>query len=327
MRYISPLLAVFFLTVFPCQGQKFEWGAGFNGFFDNREYYSLDIPKTMFGARASGMVGVSLTGGHRIMAGIDYLYEFGHRPDAYLPDVTLFYQYESAKVDFIFGAFPRSGYLQYPIALLSDTLNYYRPNVQGAYFLYRGGWGYENVFIDWTSRQTDTAPEHFIYGFSGKFQKSLLFLEHYFLMGHFAAKGIPDPGYHLRDNGGFQVNLGADLSSLVFLDSLSLFAGGLVSLDRIRGVDDTWQTPAGFTAGFTVLYRFLGIDGTCYSGQGHTFLYGDPFYRLKQYGRLDIYFIPFRSGKVNVKLDMGIHFTPSQVDYSQQIRVTVNLPR
>ncbi len=215
--------------------------------------------------------------------------------------------------------------LQYPLAFLADTLLYYRPNIEGTYLGYRGTWGHQIVFIDWTSRQTDINPERFMFGFSGNLHKGIFFLDHYFLMSHLAGKGIREPGFHLRDNGGLNVSLGVDLSQITFLDSLSFRAGSLVSLDRIRGVDDGWQTPAGFMGQFDAFYRNMGITGLLYTGKGHFFFYGDPFYQLGQYGRLDLYYSPFHNRKVNLKIDFVLHFAKSQIDYSQQILLSVAL--
>jgi hypothetical protein len=40
--------------------QDFQWSAGLDGFLDNREYFSIDIPQTIFGARVRGEIGGSL---------------------------------------------------------------------------------------------------------------------------------------------------------------------------------------------------------------------------------------------------------------------------
>lgn len=325
MRYLYLIFTLLLLSEMTAISQKFEWAAGFDGFLDNREYFSIDIPQTIFGSRIRGEIGAGLDEVHRFRFGLDYLYEFGYQTDAHPPDVTMYYRYDNSKVNFQVGAFPRMNLLHYPISLLSDTLRYYRPNIEGVYLGYRGEWGYQNVFIDWTSRQTDNAPERFIFGFSGQVQKGLLFLSHHLVMGHFAGKGIPEPDHHLRDNGGFDLNLGADLSQKVFLDSLTFSAGTLVSLDRTRGVDERWQTPAGFVGQFSALYKWFGIDGLLYQGKGHTFLYGDPFYRLEQYGRVDFYYMPFHNKHVNLKINFVLHFAKGQIDYSQQILVSMNL--
>jgi len=325
MRFLFITLTLLFIIELPAHSQNFEWLAGFDGFLDNREYYSIDNPQTIFGSRIRGEIGGSVANVHRFRVGMNFLYEFGSEPEAHLPDLTMYYQYDDDRINFQIGSFPRFNKIDYPLALLSDTLLYYRPNIEGAYLGFRGKWGYQNVFIDWTSRQTDDNNERFIIGISGNLHRGMLFLKHHLMMGHFAAKATPDPEHHLRDNGGFQINLGTDLSEKVFMDSLHFSAGALVSLDRIRGVDDGWQTPAGFIGQFTAFYRWVGINGLYYRGQGHTFLYGDPFYKLDQYGRLDLFYMPFHNKNVSLKINFVLHFAENQVDYSQQILVSFAL--
>jgi hypothetical protein len=325
MRKSFALTAILFSIWAPAGAQKLEWLAGFDGFLDNREYFTIDNPYTVFGARFRAEAGGSLSDLHSIHAGFNYLYEFGYRIDAHKPLPTLYYQYYDGKIRLSAGAFPRRDLLDYPIALLSDTLLYYRPNIEGVYFSYSGTWGHQNVFIDWTSRQTDADHERFIFGSSGRVNWRFLFLTHHFLMGHFAGPAIPVPGEHLRDNGGFDINLGADLSERVFLDTLICSLGALVSVDRTRSVDESFQTPAGFLGQFTGMYKGIGLTGTLYSGKGHTFLYGDPFYRLRDYARLDVFYAPFRSGPVRMKFDFGFHFAGNQIDYSQQILISMTL--
>ena len=305
--------------------QQFEWQAGVDAFLDNREYFSIENPQTIFGTRFHFEAGGSISDVHSLRAGINYLYEFGHRPDAYKPDPTIYYQYDDGRIMLNAGAFPRRNRLDYPLALLSDTLLYFRPNIQGLYLAYSGDWGYQNVFIDWTSRQTDVNPEQFIFGFSGLVNWKFLYFSHHVMMAHMAGAGIPVPGFHLRDNGGMDINLGANLSDKIFLDTLTFSAGALVSFDRTREVDVDWQTPTGFLGQFSAMYKWMGIKGLYYNGQGHTFLFGDPFYRLKNYGRLDFIVAPFRTGPVRMKFDIGLHFAEHQIDYSQQVMITMIL--
>lgn len=304
--------------------QVFEWNAGFDGFLDNREYYSIDIPQTIFGSRLRGEAGASINGRHSFKGGLNFLFEFGSDPWVKRPDYTAYYKLDYEPFNFYIGSFPRRNLLDYPISLLSDTLHYYRPNIQGVYLGLSRSWGYQNVFIDWTSRQTDTLPEHFMFGFSGEVHFGLFYFNHHFMMGHFAG-AAQQQGGSLRDNGGFDLNVGTNLSRLVPLDTLLFSIGALVSVDRDRQVYLDWKTPAGITVRGMVMWRGLGLDGLYYRGEGHTFLYGDPFYRLKQYGRLDIFWAPFRSGKVRGKLNFILHFAKGQVDYSQQILVSIDL--
>ena len=322
MRLQSVILLLLFSTA-SSFAQSFNWNAGFDGFLDNREYYSINNTRTIFGSRAWAEIGADINEHHRFRTGLNYLYEFGYTIDAHLPDVTMYYQYEDEKIDFFFGAFPRKNFLAYPLAFLSDTLNYYRPNIQGALAQYSGNNWQQAVFIDWTSRKTDDSPERFIFGFYGVYRQGIFFIENHFLMAHLAAKGIPDPDFQLRDNGGFNISLGFNLSEYWLLDTLVLKAGGLVSLDRTRGENEVWETPAGFLGQLSTGNRFVGLDALYYRGKGHTFFYGDPFYKLDSYGRLDLYIMPFRKQNISLKINFAMHLAKGQVDYSQQLLMRI----
>ena len=321
-------LTILFVTfTFSCRlpAQKFEWLAGFDGFLDNREYYTLNIPQTMFGARLHAEVGGSINDVHRLRAGINYLYEFGSVIDAYKPNLILYYEYYHAGIRLFAGAFPRREILQFPLAILSDTLQYYRPNIEGLYGGYAWKWGRQNLFLDWTSRQTDTTHERFMAGTSGKLFLREFFLSDYFLMSHLAGTAVYDPEFSLRDNVGYNINLGVDLSRKTLLDSLCISVGILGSFERTRSEGDSWHTPVGFLGQATFLYKFAGLSLTYYTGEGHSLFYGDPFYRLDNYGRLDFFVLPFRKGPAQLKLDVGMHFAQGQVDYSQQLWLTFDL--
>jgi hypothetical protein len=318
---LFPMLALLTLTA---GAQDFEWSAGLDGFLDNREYYTTGNPQTIFGSRLRGEIGTTLKDIHRLRAGLNFLFEFGSDPWVRRPDYTAYYELDYGSFDFYIGSFPRRTLLDFPLSLLSDTLNYYRPNIQGVYLGLHRSWGYQNVFIDWTSRQTDTMPEHFMFGSSGEARFGYFFYNHHIMMGHFAGAAL-ETDNSLRDNGGFDINRGTDLSRLVPLDTLVFSIGALVSLDRDRQYYLEWKTPAGFVARGMVMWRGLGLEALYYRGEGHTFLYGDPFYRLKEYGRLDVFWAPFRTGSVSGKLDMGFHFARGQLDYSQQILVRIDL--
>jgi hypothetical protein len=321
----------FFLIVImmikPVDGQDAEWAFGFDGFLDNREYQnSVQYPQTIFGARTWLELGGKIDQVHRLRAGFNYMYEFGSTFEAIKPSPILYYQLDYKPFNFYIGAFPRRNLLDFPLALLTDTLNYYRPEMEGMYLNYDiGNWGWENVFIDWTGRQTNYDPEQFMFGFSGRLSYKFLYFTHHFLMGHFARPRIRPPDFHLRDNGGFDLNLGTDLSNLTFFDTINVSIGVIVSLDRIRGIYDGWETPAGLFTQANLDYRGLGIKGTYYRGQGHEFIWGDSFYKVKEYGRLDFYWQPFKKNNIQGKIVFSLHFIEQSVDYSQQVLISVNL--
>jgi hypothetical protein len=261
---------------------------------------------------------------HRFRAGLNFLFEYGADPWVQKPDITAYYELDYKPFRFFMGAFPRRNLIDYPLSLLSDTLHYYRPNMQGVFLGFRKSWGSQEVFIDWTGRQTATNPERFIFGQSGQARFGMFYYHHHLMMGHFAGTS-QIASQPVRDNGGFDLNLGADLSPFTPLDTLLLSLGTLVSFDRDRQKGDAWETPAGFTLRGMVMWKGLGIEGLFYSGDGHTLLYGDPFYRLDKYGRLDIFWEPFRSGRVRGRLNFVLHFAHRQLDYSQQILLSIDL--
>ena len=325
MRRILQILFITLAFSSTVRSQRFEWLAGFDGFLDNREYYSIHNPQTMFGSRFRAEVGGSIDGIHRLRVGINYLYEFGTAIDASKPNLTLYYEYHNLGLRLFAGAFPRRDLLRFPLALLSDTLHYYRPNIEGLYAGYSWYWGQQNAFLDWTSRQSDTNHERFMAGTSGRMFFRDFFLSNYFVMSHFAGAAINDPDHSVNDNMGYNVDVGVDLSGRTFFDSLCISVGVLGSLDRVRAEGDGWQTPVGFLGQATLLYKFAGVSATYYAGEGQTLLYGDPFYRLDRYGRLDLLLIPFRNGPVKMKIDVGLHFAGGQIDYSQQVWVSFDL--
>jgi hypothetical protein len=321
------LFLMMIIMITPIAGQEMEWAVGFDGFLDNREYENfVKHSQTIFGARTWLELGGNVDQIHRLRAGLNYMYEFGSTYNAIKPSPVLYYQLHYNPVNFYIGAFPRRDLLDFPLALLTDTLNYYRPDIEGIYLSYNAGrWGYENVFIDWTSRKTSTDLEQYVFGFSGRFNYSILYVIHHVLNGHYARPDTVSPDFHRRDNGGFDVNLGVDLSNLTFFDTLNISGGALVSLDRIRVVYNGWETSAGFLAQAQIGYRSLGLKGTYYRGQGNVFLYGDSFYKAKEYGRLDVFWQPFKKWNVQGKMVFSIHFIEHKLDYSQQVLISINL--
>jgi hypothetical protein len=126
----------------------------FSHFLDNREYSGngdkYAVSQTMLGARLNAMLGAKIDSTQGIMAGANYLLEYGDKIDGNTPTVNLFYHYQKNGLTGFLGSFPRRGLFSYPLALLSDTLDNYRPNIQGAYLETSGKWGYDNFWCDWT---------------------------------------------------------------------------------------------------------------------------------------------------------------------------------
>jgi hypothetical protein len=313
-----PGAAMLLLFLSGAYAQQLEGALSVHGFTDNREYAkSGRSSQTIFGIRVSPEVGFLVDSVHRVRVGVNALHEFGSNQFFGEVAPVLYYQYDDRGWNFFIGAFPRFGLLDdYPRALLIDTLAYYRPNVEGMLATYRHRQGRQTIWIDWTSRQTDSQRETFLFGLSGMFQPGLVYFAHYAYMFHNAGPGIPIPGDNVQDNGAAIAKLGLDLSGRSFLDSLTIDGGGMMSFERTRNVTG-WVLPTGLIFSLRAGYKRFGIADTFYAGEGHTLIYGDPFYTAKTYNRLDLSWTPILSRNIEGKFVFSFHFMEGVVDNQQ----------
>ena len=324
LRYRFIFLAFFCFMVHAGSAQNFEYKAGYFGFFDNREYFNDYVnDQTIFGSRISGELGYSFNERNRIMAGLDYLYEFGSKGEWIAPDFIAYYQGQNKNAGIYMGAFPRQNKIAMPFALLNDTLQYYRPTVEGILIDFKRPGFYHNVWIDWTGRQSYTKKESFLLGFSMYLNRGVFFYQHHFVMTHLAHSMNVALEQHIRDNAGFTILPGADLTGMVPLDSLTLSAGVLASYDRIRGVYD-FRFPVGFLGEINALYKNLGLKGTFYAGEKQVITSGDGFYQSDVYGRADIFY-QRATARVSGKVQFSMHFIPGLVDLSMLLVVKASL--
>ena len=325
MKHFLFICIAICLLLTDVKGQSFEWRTGFHGFFDNREYFNqYTNDQTMFGSRIYAEAGFSLNDHNLFMTGLNYLYEFGSKGNLIAPDIMMYYHADMGPLNFYLGAFPRKGLINQPLMLLTDTLNYYRPNTEGMFLEFRKSRGYHNIWIDWTGRQTGTRRETFLIGGTGHIGKGAFYYEHHFIMYHYASPAIPVPDDHIRDNGGLTAVCGLNLSSKLPVDSVFISSGIGLSFDRIRNEYD-FRTPVGWYTELGAEHKGFGIHGTCYLGDSHTIIYGDRFYSSESYQRIDLYYTRFQSTRISGKLQFSFHFIPGVIDFSQMLVIWVNL--
>lgn len=297
--------------------QNFIYKAGFYGFFDNREYFNDFVnDQTIFGSRVYGELGYG-QGSGKIMAGINYLYEFGTGTSWNAPDFTAYYNYSKDKYGFAMGSFPRLDRVNMPLALMSDTLSYYRPNIQGIYLEYKTNTFRHNLWIDWTGKQTMTQQEMFHIGFSGVLQKGVFLYQHHAIMTHLAHTKNEQVVEHIRDNAGFIVMPGLNLTRFVKLDTLTFSAGILASYDRLRGIYG-FSFPVGFYAELEALYKHVGLKTVFYSGEKQVITSGDGFYAAKRYLRADAYYA-LSNDFINTRIQWSFHVIPGTLDMSMSL--------
>ncbi|RQP09883.1 MAG: hypothetical protein EAS52_23340 [Parapedobacter sp.] len=333
MCTLRRFILVFFILLTAARGyaQDFGWNVYFHGFADNREYAkSGRYSQSILGIRIAPEVSLSLDSIHFLHAGANFLHEFGSKgTTAEQLTPTIYYNYKQAGHDFYIGMFPRKDLLNdYPRALLNDTLSYYRPNVEGMLWRYAGNRFHQQVWIDWTSRQTEIEREQFMVGISGRVNFGIGYFAHHITLWHDAGrKNNTDVNeMPVRDNGATALKLGVDLSPFVFLDSLDISGGGVVAYDRLRGLYN-WRLPKGFMGDLYAEYRKIFISNTLYAGEGLDIAYGDRFYTANFYNRLELGWKPLQYKGLESKFTLSFHFTPGALDNQQQFTLQYNLGR
>ncbi len=323
------IITVLILANTVIQAQVIEGNLNLFGFMDNREYLrSGRTSQTIFGNRISPEIGLKLDSFNRIRVGFNALYEFGSQKNKFFDKIepVIYYEYQKQNWNFFIGSFPRLNLLtDYPRALFKDTLNYYRPNIQGMLAKYETPKFRQTIWLDWTSRQTNYDKETFLFGFSGRYKPGIFFLSHYVFLYHNAGAIIPIPGDFLQDNGGAMAELGIDLSGKSVLDSLTISAGALISIERTRAVSSSFNTPKGFISNLYASYKKFSIQNTFYSGKGHHIIYGDPFYTSKTYDRVDLGWSPIRTKNLEGKFIFSYHFLDGVSDNQQAFLLRYNI--
>lgn len=303
------------------RSQDFEYQVLFEGIGDNREYFNeIAYPQTILGVRGAFETGVKFDN-HRLRGGLSFLQEFGSDIDSQKPKLTLYYELKNEHNEFVFGAFPRRDKINFPLAMLTDTLLYYRPNIEGMYGKINWEWGHQNGFIDWISRQTDYNSEIFTAGTSGEIFVKNFFLQNYILLTHDAVPIIRTPDTHIEDYVGFALQGGIRTQNKSKLQGY-IKAGILESSYRDRAVSGSFQTAVSIFAEANGRFGNFGFKSVLNSGAGHKFAYGDLFYRAENYLRTDVIWYFINHEKIKGKFNLSFHIIDwNDLDQQQQLSV------
>lgn len=316
----SAFILFLFISLF-VKSQDFEYKILFEGIGDNREYfYDGAYPQTILGTRGAFETGVKFDN-HRLRVGLSQLFEFGSDIDAQKPKLSMYYQFKNERNEFVFGAFPRRDKINFPLAMLTDTLLYYRPNIEGMFGNLHWEWGHQNGFIDWIGRQTEVVSEIFTAGSSGEITANNLFLQNYILLTHHAVPSIKTPADHIEDYFGFAVQAGIRTSDDAKFQGY-FKAGVLGSSFRQRSVIDDFQNVFGLFVEAKGKYKNFGLKSVLKSGGNHQFAYGDLFYRAKNYSRTDVIWNFINHEKVKATFNLSFHIIDwKELNQQQQLSV------
>ena len=325
------------LLISEATSQDLNWNIGLFTFFDNTEFSgsAFQTPQTMSGIILAPEVGMGWDTLHRFGTGLSLIHEFGSLKaiDKFYP--TAYYCYNKEPWQFIMGAFPRVYALEkYPRMFFQDSISYYRPNINGIFLEVAKNHGYFNIWLDWASRQTESTREAFFLGISGRFNKGVLFAQHFGYMYHFYGVKNPVIEEALHDNILLLTSIGIDLSKKTGFTKLEADAGWVIGLERARSDQTGWIPQNGLLVETKIEFKGIGLFNSFYKGQGLFYYYkdhkndlywGDPIYQAKIYNRSDIYFRFFQTGKVNLDLIYSLHFAENRIYHEQALKVILDL--
>jgi hypothetical protein len=324
MKNLSIILVLMLLIPLYGWSQKTSFTILFEGIGDNREFSSgRSFSQTILGTRGSFEAGVTQDG-HNLRAGVTHMFEFGSVPEK--PAMILYYQYEDPEKTFHFGSFPRKSLVDFPLALLADTINYYRPNIEGLRGELRWNNGHQNIFVDWTGRQSPEVRESFSAAASGEITLSRFSIRNFILLNHLAHSRPRGAGEHVNDNLGYSVVAGwRNEKRTTWHGSIS--AGILGSVFRERSVSDQFIHSISFMAEGYLKHRNFAVNNIAHAGDGHLLLTGDPFYKLNGYMRTDAIWYFINHDRVSGRFNLSFHLIEWQkIDQSQQISIIYRLP-
>ena len=315
MQYKLLLLLISLSTL--SLAQKNDWYANFYNIMDNREYdKSIGEPLSIMAARLDFAVGMKQDSTSGVYGGLNYMYEYGGTLDSITPALNLYYSLNRANFSFYAGSFAKEKVIDFPLFMFSDSLNYYMPNMGGMAFEFKRQWGKQNIFVDWTGRQSHIKRESFIVGFSGVYKKNTFYLENYGYMYHYALTKGYDPNEHIRDNGTLALFVGADMSQQTGLDILKYDLGVISNYDRSRPSDYAFHN--GVMGRLSAYYKRFGMDVTSYWGDALRIPLGDQLYQNGNYTRTNFCVSPIKGSHIESVFKWSFHFANGIVSNSQQ---------
>jgi hypothetical protein len=303
--FITALLLTLQLTA-----QSIDYTFRFTGIGDNREYFSgYNVPQTILGARGAFILGTKLDSINRFRAGIDYFYEFGSVFGELKPKLILYYEANKGPWMFRMGSFTRSDVLNYPLAIIADDYDYYKPNLEGLYIRYKKQNWKMDVFADWVSRQDSVRREQFMAGLTLNAHWGRFLTEDYWYMFHNASSLVKVENDHIKDYMGAIMMVGFDFSGIIPLDIATVKSGVLTSLWRDRGNGLNYILKNSSYSEIVLEEKGFGIKTIINVGEKHNFNIGDSFYNnTTSYIRAGLYFTPINFKNVKGRFTWTFHF-------------------
>lgn len=345
MRKIFILLAALWGATAGVQAQENQHlvvGAGFETYFDNREYSGMggfDASGTIFAARLTPKIGWQWNNRNRIVFGVELEKNFGDN-GRFLSEVQplMYYRYQSDRVKAMAGIFERSELKlnAYPLAMMGDEQRFYENRIQGfmgRYMSVRRGDTFVELSFDWCGLRGDNSRERFRIMSAGRYTAEWFRFGYAVSMYHFS---VSNEGGGVSDNLMAYPYVGARFSAFFDFD---IEFGAIVAPQRIRELNQGWKTPAGGQLTVSMSRWGVKLENTLYCGDGvmpYYSLYGSEFYAGERmwsttegiYNRTKAgYERSFFGDMLTVGAFVLVHYDGAGVGTSQQIKLSVDLEK
>lgn len=333
MRYIFLLLTLY--SVVSLHAQNYIWKLGLDYFFDNREYEksSYTDPQTLNGIWVTPAAGITWDSAHTVVAGVDILKIPGMHKAIDKVDLTLYYQYQTPKITFRAGSFPRREVLSnYSDFFFSDSVSYFTPLMQGLFWQIGNGRNYFNAWMDWTGYATTVNRENFFIGFSGKASKGVFFGDFQSYLFHYAGTNPRNPEYGVSEQMQGMASIGLEYESDNSFKGL-LSAGVFAGVERDRKADIIHK-PIGFISRANLEFWGIGTENTLYLGDhrmrfydryGGDLYWGTPFLQGDSYLQSKFYIRFMETGRVKVRLNGNLHITEGNILFQQSLTLSASI--
>lgn len=322
--YILLLIVLTTLTRFAGFAQTVTSKTGYECIGDNREYFSpYGFPQTILASRISQDIEFNLDSSCNFMTiGGSYLLIHGANQFHQSPIINAYYSYTHRKTSFKLGSFPMPRDI-FPHALYTDSLYYFRPNMQGALLSFSQSFGLvewkETGILDWMLQENYGANESFIAGVSGElWYRPVVFKHQYYYRHH--AKDTTGGVKAIEDNGCLLLTIGFQSSNSPV--QLSGDIGKLITWQKFRFGDDSYS--GGLYTQAQATYHRISLEGVYYYGDPTYLPMGDPLYRSGNYARIDASIRFIDAPRVQGSFGFCSHIIAGEINYSQQLSLTVH---
>lgn len=339
LRNILTALTTALLAAATATAVEPTWCIDFETVFDNREGdNSITDTRTFFFTNLAAEAGVRFSDSDRIAAGLVWNLPIDNEKEGRRLSPTLYYRHHSRRWSASLGMFPRTQLQQeLPGFLWSDSLAYFQRNIRGAMLQYHSPEAFFDFYLDWRQMQTESRREAFNIVFHGQWRPGAhrFFIGGHAMMNHFALSKNSPSHEHIVDN--FLVNpyMGLDLGSATPLDSLSVRAGAVITVERNRAFGN-WTAPAGGWLELLGEWRWLGLKNSLYAGGrllpsygmlGADLYQGELFYSTRFYNRTDLYARIIRNRWIELQASLNFNVTPGSFIFYQRLTLRVYLDR